>query len=157
MKNLVFSQALKCSQSIRLEYSLIIISLEGINLSLHLIKDLRHLGQPLLVGCGQLSLSSTQIEGFFDFQQLWKEWINLIIFLQGDNHQRKVACQTISWLGVASYASHPIRLRDCLINSICEENQVNLGFFTWRLSSRKENTKITFWLGVVCCVLFQSD
>ena len=39
-------------------------------------------------------LSANQIAVFFDHQYLWKESIDLLVFLHGDNHQRKIASET---------------------------------------------------------------
>ena len=66
------------------------------------IKGRQHLKLILLVGCGQLFLFSIHIAGFFDHQYLWKELNYLLDFLHGDNHQRKVTCETtfgcIEWV-----------------------------------------------------------
>ena len=43
----------------------------------------------LLVGCGQLCLSVSQIEGLFDHQYICKKSITTTDFLHGDNHQQK--------------------------------------------------------------------
>ena len=55
----------------------------------------------VLIGYGELCLLSNQISGFFDHQCLWKESINLLDFLHGDNHQRKVTSgtATFDWVG----------------------------------------------------------
>ena len=67
-----FSCGLKCSQPIRLQYSLI-TNVSGGNQSISrifcmeiIIKEKQHLRLTLLVECGQLCLSSNQIAGFFD-------------------------------------------------------------------------------------------
>ena len=69
-----------------------------------------------------------QITRFFYHQYLWNELISQN-FLHGDNHYGKVACETAHLLGVASCASHPIRLQDSLIINICQKNQQILVFF----------------------------
>ena len=45
-------------------------------------------------------LSINQIAVFFDHQYLWKESINLLDYLHGINHQRKVASEsnTFGWM-----------------------------------------------------------
>ena len=53
----------------------------------------QHLRPPFLVRCGQLSLLSNQIIGLFDHQCPWRALINILDFLYGDNHQRKVASE----------------------------------------------------------------
>ena len=55
--------------------------------------------------------SASQIALSFDHQYLWKESINLLGLLNGDNHQREVASQTTSFGWV-----HPVK---SLVQSDC--------------------------------------
>ena len=50
-----------------------------------------------MVECHQLWLSSSQTAELFDHQYLWKELITLLDFLHADNHQEKVAPETITF------------------------------------------------------------
>ena len=61
----------------------------------------RYLRLPVVIGYGELCVLSNQISGFFDHQCLWKKLINLLDFLHGDNHQRKVTSETATfdWVG----------------------------------------------------------
>ena len=61
------------------------------------IKRRQHLGLPLSVKCGQLSLSSNQVAQFFEYQCLWSKWVDILDFLDGDNHQEKVAYESTSF------------------------------------------------------------
>ena len=54
---------------------------------------------PLMVGCDQFFLSSNQIVGFFDHQFLWKELIDILVFLHGVSHQGKIAPEITSGCG----------------------------------------------------------
>ena len=54
-------------------------------------------GENLAVGCYQLYLSSNPKAGLFDHQYLWKESVNILDFLLGDNHQRKEASKTTTF------------------------------------------------------------
>ena len=45
-------------------------------------------------------LSTYQIAGFFDYQCLWKESINGLDFLHGDNHQGKLVTETTTYAWV---------------------------------------------------------
>ena len=72
-----FSHGLKCSQQIRLQYSLI-INFSGRNQSIFqifytgiIINGRQHLRLPLLGVCGQLCFWANQKPGFFDQQYLW--------------------------------------------------------------------------------------
>ena len=55
-------------------------------------------------------LSSNQIAGFYDHQFVWKE-SNFLVFLQGDNHQGKIASEaaTLGWVWPVA----PLTQRDC--------------------------------------------
>ena len=99
----LFSHGLKCSQPIRFQYSLI-TNMSGRNQSILqifcmdiVIKNRQHLRLPILVGCYQLYLSSNPKAGLFDHQYLWKESVNILDFLLGDNHQRKEASKTTTF------------------------------------------------------------
>ena len=48
----------------------------------------------LLVGCGQLCLSFSQVVGFYDHHDHWKKSGDLSVFLHGDSHQRKLLPKT---------------------------------------------------------------
>ena len=101
-----FSYCLKFSRSVRLQHSLIINTTES-NQSIPYIfcltfplsgrKDLR---LQLLVGCGEFCISFSQIAGFLDHQYVYKESVNTIYFLHGDNHQHKEGSEstTSGWL-----------------------------------------------------------
>ena len=78
------------------------ISLKGINQYLRFFKEIlrrKDLGLELLVGCGQLCLSSNQIAGFCDHQYLLEEPIDTLDFLHGANHQGKIGFETTSLVG----------------------------------------------------------
>ena len=88
-----FSCDLKCSQRIRLHYSLFI---SGRNQPISqnfcmevIIEEKQHLKLTLLVRCGQLCFSSNQIAGFFDHQYLQEELVDFLEFLHGDNHHER--------------------------------------------------------------------
>ena len=80
-------------------------------------KGRHHLRLPLLVGCGQLCLWSSQIPGFFDHQYLWKESIEtfnwpfsfyisfLIVFLHPINLTGPFS---LDWLSMTSKADFPL-------------------------------------------------
>ena len=61
-------------------------------------------------------LSSNQIARLFDDQYLWKEWINILDFLHGDTHHRKVATEKFGWAlpDVVSHAQTCLDLLDLL-------------------------------------------
>ena len=114
-----FSYGLKCSQPIRLWYSLI-ISISGRNeiISQNFcmeinMKEKQHVRLPLFVWCGQFYFSAIQIAGFFDHQYLWKKSINIFDFLYRDNHQRKVAPETTTFDWV--WPAVPLGQSDCRI------------------------------------------
>ena len=56
-------------------------------------------GMDLLVGFGQLCLSSNHIAGFSDHQYLCKESIDTLDFLHEDNLQRKEGSETTTLVG----------------------------------------------------------
>ena len=47
----------------------------------------------LLAECGQMFILSNQIVGLFFPQYHWNTLINILDFLHGDNHQKKVECE----------------------------------------------------------------
>ena len=51
----------------------------------------------LLIGCGQLCLSSYQIPGFVNRHYFWKESIVIVDFFHGGNHYGKVAFKTTTF------------------------------------------------------------
>ena len=59
-------------------------------------------------------LLSNEIAGFFDPQYLLKESINMLQFLHGFSHQRKVASEATTfssmWTGVSSHTQNLPRL-----------------------------------------------
>ena len=60
---------------------------------------------------GQLCLSSNQIAGFLDHQNLLKESIDIFYFLHEHNHQEKAVTETTSFLlVVVSFTSRLIRI-----------------------------------------------
>ena len=61
-------------------------------------------------------LSTSQIAGFFDQRYLWKESINIIDFLHGENHQWNAASEatTIGWM-LPDVPLIQLRLQDYLI------------------------------------------
>ena len=60
---------------------------------------------------GQLCLSSNQIAGFLDHQNLLKESIDIFDFLHEHNHQEKAVTETTSFLlVVVSFTSRLIRI-----------------------------------------------
>ena len=82
---------------------------------------MQHPGRALLGERGQLCLLSNQIVGFFDHQYLWKESSDILVFcmelvIKGRQHLR------LTILGVASCASHSIRLQDSDHQYICKES-----------------------------------
>ena len=98
-----FSYRLKCSQPVRLQYSLIInIFARNHSISqifcmeIMMMEIKQHLILPPFVACGQMYLLSNLITGFFDLY-LWKESIDIFNFLYGDNHQRKVPSETTTF------------------------------------------------------------
>ena len=63
-----------------------------------------------MIGCGhlfswggQLCLSSNQIAGFLDHQNVLKESTDIFDFLHGDNHQGKVVAETTSFVGCGQF------------------------------------------------------
>ena len=89
----------------------------------------------------------------FDHQYLWKESINILHFLLGDNHQRKEASKTTTfgqvWLVVLTFQSDS----RILWSSISlEEIKQFLRFFASRQPSSESEGSIwyyLFWLGIV--------
>ena len=59
-----------------------------------------------MVGCDQLSLSPNEIAGFFNHQFFWKKLIDVLVFLRGVIHQRKLVPETATfgwvWAGLLS-------------------------------------------------------
>ena len=53
---------------------------------MHRMNHRENLRLSLLVGCGQVCLTSNQITLFFEQQYYWTEPINIFDFLHGDNH-----------------------------------------------------------------------
>ena len=85
------------------------------------IKGRQYLTVLLLIESAQLFFSSNQIAEFFDLQYLRKE-SNAITFSHGYVHDGKVASDILTWLCVASCASHPVRLQDFFIINISGKN-----------------------------------
>ena len=61
-----------------------------------IIKRRQHQILLFLVGCGHFCLLYNHIVGFFDHQCLWRGYIDVLDFLQGDN-QGKATCETTSF------------------------------------------------------------
>ena len=59
-----------------------------------------------------------------EHQYLWKESSDILDFLHGDNHQWKVAPETIFWLDVVWYAFCPNRLQGSLFINVSGGNQM---------------------------------
>ena len=72
-------------------------------------------------------------------QYLWKKSIDLLDFLHGDNHQGKVAGETITfWLGVIFCVSHSIRFKTILFSTKTGKNQlISLIFCTHIIINEK--------------------
>ena len=129
-KILFFSYGLKCSQLIRLKYS-VNISISGNNnlifsVFLHEVSWLI-----IFVGCGQLSPSSK----ILDHQFLWKKSSDILDFVHGDNHQWKVESETTTLIGCGQWSVVPLIQSNCIIlwSSISlEEINWYVRFFVWR-------------------------
>ena len=89
---------------------------------------------------------------FFYHKCLWKESGDLLDFLQGDNHQRKVASGTICFDWVWPVVPL-VQLHFRILWAISQEEiSQYAGFFAWRQSSKKGSIwDYLFWLGVVSC------
>ena len=77
-----------------------------------------------------MGLSSNQITGFFDLQYLWKQSIDILDFLHGDNCQGKVTSE-ITTLVACGHLSliPPISLQDSLIINFSGKNKFMSCFF----------------------------
>ena len=74
------------------------------------------------------------------------------IFLHGNNHQGKVACETTSWFYVVSWACHPIRFQDSQIINIFVKKLV-VFFFLHRDKSSGESSAGDYHFFVGCGLL----
>ena len=112
------------------------------------IKGRKDLRLPVLVGCCQLCLLSSQIAGFFDHQYLWKESMNTKDFLLGGNQQLKEGWGYHFCLGLANCVYHSNRLQNSLIINISAWNQLILHFFIHGDNhQRKEGSETaSFWI-----------
>ena len=107
-----FSFDPQCFQPIRLQDSVIIFISERNQSVLQvfymeiIIKGRQHLRLLLLVGCELLCLLPNQAIRSFDHQCLWKESIDILVFLLRVKYQMKVAFETTTfgmmWLGFLS-------------------------------------------------------
>ena len=88
------------------------------------IQGRQHLRLHFLVGYGQVLFSSNQIAGFFDYQCLWMESIDILDFSHLGNHPGEIAPETNFFGWVCSVKSHPMRLQDSFIINISERNQL---------------------------------
>lgn len=91
-----FCYSPKYSKRIRLQDSLV-INISGSSQSISqifcmemIIKGRQHVRLPFLVGCDQMYLLLNQISVFFNHQDLWKELIDILVFLviKGSQHLR---------------------------------------------------------------------
>ena len=123
------------------------------------IKGRKDLRLPVLVGCCQLCLLSSQIAGFFDHQYLWKESMNTKDFLLGGNQQLKEGWGYHFCLGLANCVYHSNRLQNSLIINISAWNQLILYFFIHGDNhQRKEGSETASFSWVLPVVpLVQSD
>ena len=92
------------------------------------INGSQQLRLPLLVGCGQVCVSS-QIAGFFDYKYLRKESIDILEFLRGDNHQGKEAPETTILAGYGQLSFLFIQIAGYLIIIISGRNELISQFF----------------------------
>ena len=97
---------------------------------------------------------SLQLWPFSDHQCLCKESGNLLDFLQGDNHQRKVASGTTCFSWVWPVVP-PVQLHCRILWSISQEGISQYArFVAWRQSSKKVSFETTSWLGVISCASY---
>ena len=97
----------------------------------------------LLVGCGQLCLSFSQIEGLFDHQYICKKSITTTDILHGDNHQKKEGSEStfFAWVLPVIPAVQPDWW---ILWSSISLGRMNwyCRFFTWRNNhQRKEGSE----------------
>ena len=77
-------------------------------------------------------LSTNQITVFFDRQYLWKESIDILYFLHGNNHQGNLASETTTFGWV--WPVVPLIQSDCRFfdhQFLWKESIDVLVFFTW--------------------------
>ena len=116
------------------------------------IKGRKDLRLPVLVGCCQLCLLSSQIAGFFDHQYLWKESMNTKDFFLGGNQQWKEGWGYHFCLGLANCVYHSNRLQNSLIINISAWNQLILYFFYLEITIKgRKDLRLPVLVG--CCQL----
>ena len=117
------------------------------------IEGRRELRLSLLIGCGQVYLTSKQIKGFLIINitgrnQRYLRFFAWRYFLQG-----KVASETSTYGWVWQVVSLPIRLQDSLISNISGNNQLIFLIFCMEMISKgRQHLRLPIFIecGQVC-------